>query len=138
MKQLITQLKENLNKYNENNKIIKKVNYIYLFTNKTNDKKYVGISKQPLRRLREHCKADSKIGQALQDDGYNNFTIEIIGHRFRNGHALKEESNHIIKKRTLWPYGYNANYDFGVINMKLYRQNRDMIDSFRQFRKGII
>ena len=52
---------------------------VYLITNKTNNKKYVGITRRSLEeRFSEHCKANSLIGRAIRKHGVENFCIQRI------------------------------------------------------------
>jgi group I intron endonuclease len=59
-------------------------NYIYKITNKVNGKVYIGKTKDPERRWREHknesLKAEKKyvIYLALNKYGINNFDFEVI------------------------------------------------------------
>lgn len=52
---------------------------IYKITNRLNWKVYVGQTRQSIeKRFIQHSKADSPLGQAMQDCGLENFTIETI------------------------------------------------------------
>jgi len=52
--------------------------YIYLITNKINDKKYVGQTENVERRWKEHCRKDQVISSAIKKYGKENFTCEVL------------------------------------------------------------
>lgn len=53
--------------------------YIYLLTNTINNKKYVGVSKNPLRRLTKgHVYGRGAIGAAIQKYGIESFSLETL------------------------------------------------------------
>ena len=55
--------------------------YIYLITNNINNKKYVGITNNPIKRWQNHCSKNRKptvIQNAIQKYGKENFTFKII------------------------------------------------------------
>lgn len=85
---------------------------IYKITNLINGKIYVGQSKDPTRRWKEHkwdafnsnCKENSAIHKAFLKYGIDNFEFTIIGW-FEN---YNEMERHYIKElKTLYPDGYN-------------------------------
>jgi len=81
---------------------------IYKITNLINGKIYIGESKQPERRFKEHCNRGSKdnslIDIAIKMHGKENFKMEIIGW-FEN---WQEKEKYYIKEyNSLVPNGYN-------------------------------
>ena len=85
---------------------------IYKITNLTNGKIYVGQSKDPVRRWKEHkwdafnsnCKENSAIHEAFLKYGLENFEFTIIGW-FENYNEM--EKYYIKELDTLFPNGYN-------------------------------
>jgi len=81
---------------------------VYKITNNVNKKIYIGISKHPEQRWKEHCyrkeKYASLINKAINKYGKDNFSFEIIGW-FNN--AEEKEIELINQYRSLVPYGYN-------------------------------
>lgn len=91
--------------------------YIYVFTNQINNKKYVGQTNNPSRRLREHKSAyqnknassyDSVFHRAIRKYGWENFSFEIIDQA-----NTQEEINQLEKY-------YIKEYDSLVWNNKGY------------------
>ena len=81
---------------------------IYKITNLINGKIYIGESKQPEERFKEHCyrksKDNSLIDIAIQKYGKENFNLEIIGW-FED---WQEKEKYYIKQyNSLIPNGYN-------------------------------
>ena len=85
---------------------------IYKITNLINGKIYIGQSKDPIRRWKEHkwdalnpnCKENSAIHDAFLKYGIDNFEFTIIGW-FEN---YNEKEKYYIKElNTLYPNGYN-------------------------------
>lgn len=94
--------------------------FIYQYTNKINDKKYVGQTNNFQRRLNEHKSCsfnpksvnyDDKIHQAIRKYGLNNFKIEILEviNNVDNYELVNEKEAYWIKEKeslvTQW--GYN-------------------------------
>lgn len=81
---------------------------VYKIANKINGKIYIGESKRPEERFREHCikeyKYESLIHRAIKKYGEENFTFEIIGW-FEDW--AEKEKYYISFYRSLAPYGYN-------------------------------
>ena len=85
---------------------------IYKITNKLNNKIYIGQSKDPIRRWKEHkwdafnpnCKEKSAIHDALKTVGIENFDFTIIGW-FEDYN--EKEKYYIQLYNSLAPNGYN-------------------------------
>lgn len=82
---------------------------IYKITNKINGKAYIGQSKNPRARWRDHVVGYSKNGvslihRAIKKYGEENFNFEIIGW-FEDYN--EKEKYYIQYYRTIKPYGYN-------------------------------
>jgi len=79
---------------------------IYILTNKTNGKGYVGLARKSFEsRLKSHFKNDSYIGKALRKYGLDGFEIQQIAY-------AKEELNYwekyfIERLDARHPWGYN-------------------------------
>ena len=52
--------------------------YVYVATNKTNGMKYVGVTNDLSRRIKEHLRAEYKFGKELRKLGKESFTFEVI------------------------------------------------------------
>lgn len=52
--------------------------YVYVATNKTNGMKYVGVTNDLTRRIKEHLRAEYKFGKELRKLGKESFTFELI------------------------------------------------------------
>jgi len=82
--------------------------YVYIYTNvddcPENGMAYIGITKDPDGRCREHLKADSLIGSKLRQFDFN-FDIITVVENYEE--AFKLEKLYIKKRNTLCPNGYN-------------------------------
>lgn len=81
---------------------------IYKIENKINHKIYIGQSKDPDRRFKDHCYSNtsytSLIHRAIQKYGKENFSFEILGWY----EDYNEKEKYFIQYyRSLKPYGYN-------------------------------
>lgn len=94
------------------------MNYIYCFTNLTNDKKYIGstISEINIRYNQHMYNAFNKNSNkynyplycAIRKYGINNFKFEILEQKECSEQEIREiEQQYIIKLNTLSPFGYN-------------------------------
>lgn len=85
---------------------------IYVFTNKINDKKYVGQTVRDFNvRLQEHLrKQDIVFGKALKKYGAENFEYEIIDNAATIEELNAKEVFWIDKLNTVIPNGYNQCY----------------------------
>lgn len=81
--------------------------YIYLITNKLNNKKYVGQTANPDKRFKEHLwMKDSTIGKDMVKYGVENFTMSILEGPVEN--YDEREIYWISKLNTEAPNGYNV------------------------------
>lgn len=89
--------------------------YIYLLTNKINNKKYVGITTfLPFKRWTEHSKIEtkevsrnlSKIERAFKKYGFKNFIYEILEEA--NNEKLDELEKYYIALYDTYNNGYNS------------------------------
>ena len=88
---------------------------IYKITNKINNKSYVGQSVDIYKRWCEHCKAGlgidtppgNKLYKAIQSEGLENFTFELLSQCKQN--ELNERERYFIKLFQADTYGYNSN-----------------------------
>ena len=88
-----------------------KVSNIYMFTNKTNNKKYIGQAENPKERYKQH-KKDSKYKdfvfyRAIRKYGFDNFDFKIIEANIPLKYINEKEKYYIKKYNTLLPNGYN-------------------------------
>lgn len=88
-----------------------KTSGIYCFTNRLNNKKYIGQSIDLNRRIKEHwshhgIKHNSAIDLALEKYGHDIFTVEIL--EFCSREELNNKESYWIKTlNTIAPNGYN-------------------------------
>ena len=84
---------------------------LYKITNLLNNKNYIGITnRNPEERFAEHKKSSSTsfIGKAIQSDGIENFSFEILLTNIENKDISQLECEYIKKFNSLLPDGYNA------------------------------
>ena len=91
---------------------IKNIYYVYIHTNKINNKKYVGITKQnPEKRWGNNgnnYKSSPHFYQAIQKYGWNNFKHLVIASQLTQEEACKMEKELIKKYNTQnRKFGYN-------------------------------
>lgn len=81
---------------------------IYIITNKINKKQYIGQSKDPYERFKQHChrkqRDNSLIDKAIQKYGKDNFVLEILGW-YENYNEMEKYYISLYKSKT--PNGYN-------------------------------
>ena len=87
-----------------------KLGSIYLITDKTNGKQYVGQTSRDIdTRFREHCtekRGNSKLHKAIQEKGWQNFSVELIEEVPLE--QLDEKEIYWIKKLDTKNNGYNS------------------------------
>ena len=84
---------------------------LYKITNLLNNKNYIGITnRNPEKRFAEHKKPSSKsfIGKAIQADGVENFSFEVLLTKIKDQDISNLECEYIKKYNSLLPNGYNA------------------------------
>lgn len=85
--------------------------YVYIHTNKINNKKYIGITSQvPEERWGENginYSGQSKFYNAIQQYGWENFSHEIVDSNLTKTSALEKEANLIIQYNSV-KNGYNS------------------------------
>lgn len=81
---------------------------VYLITNKLNNLKYIGVTKNLSDRLNKgHRFAKSKLGNSIKKYGWDNFTTEIIAEVDSYEEAWALECRFIAEFKTKYPDGYN-------------------------------
>lgn len=98
---------------------------LYKITNLLNNKCYIGVTnRNPEERFAEHKKPSSSsfIGKAIQSDGVENFSFEIILTNIEDDKISSLECEYIKKYNSLLPNGYNA--DLGGVD---YHKHSDYI-----------
>lgn len=98
---------------------------LYKITNLLNNKHYIGITnREPEKRFSEHKRpgANSFIGKAIQVDGVENFTFEVLLTNIEDKDISESECEYIEKYNSLLPNGYNA--DLGGVE---YHKHSDYI-----------
>jgi len=92
---------------------------LYKITNLLNNKNYIGITnRKPEERFAEHKRSSSKsfIGRAIQADGVENFSFEVLLTKIEDKDISNLECKYIKKYNSLLPNGYNA--DLGGVEYK--------------------
>lgn len=100
---------------------------LYKITNLLNNKCYIGVTnRNPKERFAEHKRPSSSsfIGKAIQSDGVENFSFEIILTNIDDNRISSLECEYIKKYNSLLPNGYNA--DLGGAK---YHKHSDYIKS---------
>ena len=81
---------------------------VYLITNLLDDKQYVGQTTRTLEeRFSEHSEADSLLGRAIQRDGAENFSREVLAECETPEKLDAQERFYIKKLDCKHPKGYN-------------------------------
>lgn len=88
-----------------------KPHYLYKITNTVNGKMYIGVTKNPKERERQHFKhrhpdTMSTVKYAIDKYGLENFTFEVICIGSRD-YILELEQKAIVSYNTTAPHGYN-------------------------------
>ncbi len=84
--------------------------FIYVLENRINGKRYVGQTKNPSIRKRQHSYSSSKcpyIANAIQKYGWDNFEFIVLEEHEKLSKANRKEKYWIRKLNTLSPNGYN-------------------------------
>ena len=81
------------------------IHYLYVLTNETTGKQYVGVTKDPVRRFNSHMTEDTNSG-IVQDRAFHNFRIDILNKGSKKYIYSLEELT-INKLGTREPHGYN-------------------------------
>ena len=98
---------------------------LYKITKLLNNKYYFGVTnRNPEERFAEHKKPSSKsfIGKAIQSDGIENFSFEVLLTNIEDNKISNLECEYIKKYNSLLPNGYNA--DLGGVE---YHKHSDYI-----------
>jgi hypothetical protein len=74
---------------------------------------YIGRSKWPLTRLKEHCRADSLVNYAIRFYGPHKVVLEILCAGPAD-YIDDLEKRAFLKFNTLYPYGYNGSSAKGL------------------------
>lgn len=89
---------------------------LYKITNLLNNKNYIGVTnRNPKERFAEHKRPGAKsfIGKAIQFNGIENFSFEVLLTDIKDKDISNLECEYIKKYNSLLPNGYNA--DLGGI-----------------------
>lgn len=82
--------------------------YVYVLTNLINGKYYIGFSKHPCSRFKDHCRSKYLIGQAIRKYGRTNFSIGIINETFKTKKEAGDRETELIAQfNSRTPTGYN-------------------------------
>lgn len=82
--------------------------YIYKITNKLNGLSYIGQTGDVFERWRQHCARKNRtLGIAIEKDGIENFTFEIL--EKTNSDLANERECFWIEYYKSYPEGYNSN-----------------------------
>ena len=102
-----------------------KIYSLYKITNLLNNKNYIGVTnRNPEERFAEHKRPSSKsfISKAIQSDGVDNFSFEILLTEIEDKDISDLEYEYIKKYNSLLPNGYNA--DLGGVE---YHKHSDYV-----------
>ena len=81
---------------------------IYLLRNKLDGMEYIGQTTNSIEeRLRNGYKPGTKIREAIDRDGLENFEHEVLEDGLTEEEADEKEQHYIRTRNTLWPNGYN-------------------------------
>lgn len=86
---------------------------IYLWTNKTTNKHYVGQTINPDQRKRNHIHeaftrgSDYYFHRSLRKHGLDAFTYEVLEEDIEKEQLNDRENHYIEKYNSIWPNGYN-------------------------------
>ena len=109
---------------------------LYKITNLINNKNYIGItSRNPEERFAEHKKPSSTsfIGKAIQSDGIENFSFEVLLTNIKDKDISQLECEYIKKFNSLLPNGYNA--DLGGV--EYHKHSEDIRKKYPKKEKEI-
>lgn len=110
--------------------------YVYCHTNKENNKKYVGITKQnPIKRWDsgegyktvKHKNGVNTFYEDVQKYGWENFTHEILYSELTVEEANNKEIELIQKYSSLQPNGYNISKGGGAHDNQNRTKNQRLI-----------
>ena len=94
-----------------------KTYYIYKATNISNQKSYIGFTKDIGSRITQHIRTakdnDTEFRKALNEYGIKNFTWQIIDTCFAKEDGVVLEAKYIKEYGTVYPNGYNMAYSNG-------------------------
>lgn len=100
--------------------------YIYLITNKTNGKHYIGQTSDYIRRYQQHkSNAQQLIDQKIRQYGIQNFIFEVLETNLTQDEANQKEIEYIQKYNCLIPNGYNIHS--GGRNNSIGEENHNAI-----------
>jgi group I intron endonuclease len=95
------------------------IHSIYKFTNRVNNKVYIGYTNNPQNRLRTHkhksITSDTALYCAARKYGWDNFTFEVIYQSLDGDHCLNVMEEHFIKEyKSYVGMGFGYNMTFGA------------------------
>ena len=100
---------------------------VYRITNKLNNVCYIGVSKDPSKRFKQHCKWTGKslISKAIRKYGKFNFELDILCRLETYKLAYAMEYYCIQRYNSLVPNGYNlTGGGLGSVNMSNVTRNK--------------
>lgn len=104
---------------------------IYKIENLTDGKVYIGQSVHIEKRFAEHCRSNSLIGQAIQQEGKDNFIFSII-EECPEYLLDAREKFYIQKYNSITPNGYNITSGGSSQNQVFKRYTPQVLDSIIQ------
>lgn len=83
---------------------------IYMISNDTNNKVYIGQTTKPIQeRFKEHCSYHSSaIGEAIKSIGKEHFSVSLLDDTATSLDELAEKEDFYIKKHNSIENGYNS------------------------------
>ena len=92
--------------------------FVYKITNKLDGRGYIGVTKHPNKRFKDHLTGNLHIGKSIRKRGPDNFSFKIISNVPDYKIAFGLEGYCIQKYNTKFPCGYNhTDGGEGVVNI---------------------
>lgn len=109
------------------------VGFAYLITNTINNKKYIGIAKNPNRRFLRH-KADAKNGKnhllykAMRKYGCENFEMKVLASSKTWNDLLALERLLVVQHQSFWKTGFGYNLTLGGEGILGHRHTAETLE----------
>ena len=109
-------------------------NLVYMYRNKINNKKYIGITSMSIRERRSRGYGKTPFANALKKYGLENFEITILAKGLHRNQACSLEKLYIEKYKTMnREYGYNMTIG-GDGAYTLYNYSKSRMNEYRKLK----